>query len=610
VEPPSAAARYLEEPLAEHAIAVLVDFENMARPGSKSRGDFDIQLVLNRLAEKGRVLVKRAYADWSRYREAKHDLQNAGLELIEMPSAREGAKNRADIKLAVDAMELAYSRDHLDNFVIVSGDSDFTPLVGKLRELNKRVTGVGNRESSSELLIANCDEFIFYDLLANTAGGRTHPAGRAIDPVHLLRETLTALQREGVDWPLASVVKDSMRRKYPAFDESDHGFSTFSKFLAEAGAKGMVRLETDPRSGTYRVELADGRATPAPVPPQSAEPRSDEGEGRRRRRRRRGEPAPNGAPEETTAEEAAGEGIPADAEVFEIVVTSRPEPEPDLTGLPPIGEPISYEDMIMLGPELDSADVPALADVELVEASDVPAEPVRPAGRRRRRTREPLGATELAEADQSPVEAASAEAPAPAEAPAAAPEVEVEAAPASGRRRVRRRSALAAELEPAVPAAEAAPAPTADEEPAVLAEPEAPAVTEEAAAPVPASPRRRVRRSAADAAAAPEAEAPAVEAAAAPAPSEAVAAEPAPEAKPAPRRRTRKAAAEPAAPVEAAAPEVEAAPAEEAPAPRKRRSRAKPAEEPAAEPAPEPEAKPAPRRRTRKAAAEPAPEEG
>ena len=105
--------------MAEQALAVLVDFENMARPGAKSRGDFDIHLVLNRLAEKGRVLVKRAYADWGRYREAKHDLQNAGLELIELPSAREGAKNRADIKLAVDAMELAYSRDHLDNFVIV-----------------------------------------------------------------------------------------------------------------------------------------------------------------------------------------------------------------------------------------------------------------------------------------------------------------------------------------------------------------------------------------------------------------------------------------------------------------------------------------------------------
>ena len=135
--------------MAEHVLAVLVDFENMARPGAKSRGDFDINLVLSRLAEQGRVVVKRAYADWSRYREAKMDLQNAGLELIEMPSAREGAKNRADIKLAVDAMELAYSREHLDNFVIVSGDSDFTPLVGKRRELNKRVIGLGNRERAA-----------------------------------------------------------------------------------------------------------------------------------------------------------------------------------------------------------------------------------------------------------------------------------------------------------------------------------------------------------------------------------------------------------------------------------------------------------------------------
>ncbi len=149
--------------MAEHesSLAVLVDFENMARPGIKGRGDFDIHLVLDRLSDKGRVLVKRAYADWSRYRDARHELQNAGLELIEMPSAREGAKNRADIKMAVDAMELAFSREHLDTFVIVSGDSDFTPLVGKLRELNKRVTGLGNRDSTSELLIANCDEFIY-----------------------------------------------------------------------------------------------------------------------------------------------------------------------------------------------------------------------------------------------------------------------------------------------------------------------------------------------------------------------------------------------------------------------------------------------------------------
>ena len=202
--------------MAEHesSLAVLVDFENMARPGAKGRGDFDIHLVLNRLAEKGRVLVKRAYADWSRYRDARHELQNAGLGLIEMPSAREGAKNRADIQMAVDAMELAYSREHVDNFVIVSGDSDFTPLVGKLRELNKRVIGVGNRESASELLIANCDEFIFYDRLAAEAAGggtvrrRGGSSSLDLNPVDLLRETLTALQREGVEWPLASIVKD------------------------------------------------------------------------------------------------------------------------------------------------------------------------------------------------------------------------------------------------------------------------------------------------------------------------------------------------------------------------------------------------------------------
>ena len=188
---------------------MLVDFENMARPGIKGRGDFDIHLVLDRLADKGRVLVKRAYADWSRYRDARHELQNAGLELIEMPSAREGAKNRADIKMAVDAMELAFSREHLDTFVIVSGDSDFTPLVGKLRELNKRVTGMGNRDSTSELLIANCDEFIFYDDLVREEeskrraskkrkeSGATPPGGeKQQEAFDLIIETLQALIAE------------------------------------------------------------------------------------------------------------------------------------------------------------------------------------------------------------------------------------------------------------------------------------------------------------------------------------------------------------------------------------------------------------------------------
>ena len=363
---------------------MLVDFENMARPGAKSRGDFDINLVIDRLNEKGRVIVKRAYADWSRYREAKHQLQNAGLELIEMPSAREGAKNRADIKLAVDAMELAYSREHVTSFVIVSGDSDFTPLVGKLRELNKRVIGVGNRESTSDLLVANCDEFIYYENISGaktsaTTGRRGASPSGAPDVTSLLQDTLTALQREGVEWPLASVVKDSMRRKSPAFDERDAGFGTFSKLLEDAAAKSIVRIETDPRSGTYRVELATSTAQLPDMG--AAAPTDDRGEADGSRRRRRRRPRPG-------EQEATANGLgdlPDGAEVFEVVVGEKRnrEAELDLGDLPPVGEPISYEDVILLGAEVDS-EVP-----ELIEASDLAqletAEPSTKGSRRRRR---------------------------------------------------------------------------------------------------------------------------------------------------------------------------------------------------------------------------------
>ncbi len=367
--------------MAEHVLAVLVDFENMARPGAKSRGDFDINLVLSRLSEKGRVVVKRAYADWGRYREAKVDLQNAGLELIEMPSAREGAKNRADIKLAVDAMELAYSREHVDNFVIVSGDSDFTPLVGKLRELNKRVIGMGNRESSSELLIANCDEFIFYDSIASSSSSSTPRRGTSRsssrkDPIALLAESMTALQREGVELPLASVVKDAMRRKDPAFDESAIGFSTFSKFLDSAGDKAGISLQTDPRSGTYRVSLADAPAAAAALAAdiESGGSGGDAGDGRskRRRRGRRGE----GGGDATEATERTADG--QDMDVFEVFVT--PTPDPDLGKMPSLDEPITYEDMVLLTPEVE-AEVAAAG----VEADDPDAPPARSARRRRRR---------------------------------------------------------------------------------------------------------------------------------------------------------------------------------------------------------------------------------
>ena len=368
--------------MAEHVLAVLVDFENMARPGAKSRGDFDINLVLSRLAEKGRVVVKRAYADWSRYREAKMDLQNAGLELIEMPSAREGAKNRADIKLAVDAMELAFSREHLDNFVIVSGDSDFTPLVGKLRELNKRVIGVGNRESSSELLIANCDEFIYYDSIASSS--RRSRGGSRKDPIALLQESLMALLREGVELPLASVVKDAMRRKDPAFDENALGFSTFSKFLEASATKAGITLQTDPRSGTYRVSTSESTATITVAS-------GDDGDGddgrRRRRRGGRGRGGASGDAPGATAEaaadgrsrgEAAAEAAAKGADIFEVFVT--PTPDPDLGQLPSLDEPITYEDMVLLTPEVD-AEVKAAG----IEEDDPDAPPARSTRRRRRR---------------------------------------------------------------------------------------------------------------------------------------------------------------------------------------------------------------------------------
>ncbi len=518
--------------MAEHVLAVLVDFENMARPGAKSRGDFDINLVLSRLAEKGRVVVKRAYADWSRYREAKMDLQNAGLELIEMPSAREGAKNRADIKLAVDAMELAYSRDHVDNFVIVSGDSDFTPLVGKLRELNTLVIGVGNRESSSELLIANCDEFIFYDSIASSS--RRGREGSRKDPVALLSESLMALQREGVDLPLASVVKDAMRRKDPAFDENALGFSTFSKFLEGSAAKAGISLQTDPRSGTYRVSASDAPvpASAAGSPVTAAADDDDDAPSDGRRRRRRGgrargaSSAAGGARDESRAE-AAETAAASGADVFEVFVT--PTPDPDLGQLPSLDEPITYEDMVLLTPEVE-AEVRAAG----VEDDDPDAPPARSTRRRRRRASVDVGAegeptpddleaiaeedteaeaatdADLAEVDEAP----TAEAPDEAEAPSA------EEAPTTSRRRVRRSSAAAKDAE----VAPEADAPAEEEKPTRKRTPrkkadEAEAAAGEDAAEAPAEeekPKRRrtVRKPAGDAEASPgedAAEAPAEE---------------------------------------------------------------------------------------------------
>ncbi len=483
----------------EHALAVLVDIENMARPGARNRGEFDIHLVMSRLAEKGRVVVKRAYADWSRYRDARRELMNAGLELIEMPSAREGAKNRADIKMAVDAMEIAYSRQHVDNFVIVSGDSDFTPLVGKLRELNKRVIGVGRDESSaSPLLIANCDEFFFYDSLASKA--LPHHGGVRPDALTLLRETMMARQREGDEHPQASAVKDSMRRRDPAFDEGEIGFSTFSRFLEDAQGKGVVRLEKDPRSGTYLVDLGEGGVAASDWPTLAPERPIELGEGRRRRRRRRGEPSEATAQTEPDGEETASDD---GAEVFEFEV--RPK-EIAPAELPPLDQPITYEDVVLAGDDLD------VEISELVEATDVTEDgPPTRGSRRRRRS---LSSLPEPTSDDLTEDAATDEAAAE---PEVGDAVAAEEPAAGSRRRVRRGSVLPA-LTPAEPAQEAAAAePVQDEEAA--------------------KPKRRTRKKATGE------EAPAETATSEPA-TEAAVAEPAADAPgdeaPKPKRRTRK----------------------------------------------------------------------
>jgi len=541
----------------EHALAVLVDIENLARPGARTRDDFDIHLVLNLLAEKGRVVVKRAYADWSRYRDARRELMNAGLELIEMPSAREGAKNRADIKMAVDAMEIAYSRAHVTNFVIVSGDSDFTPLVGKLRELNKRVIGIGRDDhSSSALLIANCDEFYFYDNIASKAP-RHHVEGQRPDALSLLRETLEARGREGDEHPQASAVKDSMRRRDPAFSEGDIGFSTFSKFLEDAQAKGIVRLVTDPRSGTYLVELTDGSGGTVSHATSSAASedggRESSPDARRRRRRRRGgESSENGSRE---AEVVEAEVVEDGAEVFEFKVPVR-EPEVREPEMPPLDQPLSYEDLL---PEADAA----------VETTEAP--PTRGA-RRRRKPLSTVPEPDTADLEEAP-EADEAEVA--AEETSAAP---VEETPRPGRRR---RSSSSARTETA------AQAPAEVAEPVSTPAPVAASDDAEAPAAAPTS-RRRVRRGTVLGSAAPSDEATS-ETPAADAPSE----------DEKPKRRTRTTAKKADEPVAAETAAPADAPAEDEKPKRRTRTTTKKADEPVAEAA---EDKPKRRTRTKKAA--------
>ena len=247
-----------DEPL----IAVFVDFENLAiGVRDMKAGKFQIQLILKRLLEKGRIVFKRAYCDWNGYSDAVREFHAQGIELIDIPQSKMSGKNSADIRMVVDALDLCYSKQHIDVFALVSGDSDFSPLVSKLKENNKRVLGCGVKSSTSDLLIANCDEFIYYDDLMRAAQ-KSRPApkkgkkkeDKQQEAVDRLLEVLRSLEQD-YDTVWGSMLKQAIRRVYPGFNEGYYGYASFSDLLKDAAATGLIELEYDERRGNYQIRL-------------------------------------------------------------------------------------------------------------------------------------------------------------------------------------------------------------------------------------------------------------------------------------------------------------------------------------------------------------------
>jgi uncharacterized protein (TIGR00288 family) len=241
----------------ERKIALFCDFENIALGVRDSDiGKFDITIVLERLLEKGKIIVKKAYADWERYSDYKRTFHEAAIELIDIPQKFYSGKNSADIKMVVDAMDLSYSKEHLDTFVILSGDSDFSPLVSKLKENNKYVIGIGVKNSSSNLLVDNCDEFIYYEDVWRDSQKGPKLDGlnkKTAEAFSLMIESIQALIRENKDVLWGSMIKQTMQRKKPSFNEGYYGYSTFSELLEDAERKQIIKLKKDQRSGTYIV---------------------------------------------------------------------------------------------------------------------------------------------------------------------------------------------------------------------------------------------------------------------------------------------------------------------------------------------------------------------
>ncbi len=259
------------------SMALFCDFENVALGvRDADYAQFNIVKVLEKLLLKGNIVVKKAYADWSRYKDFRPAMHEASFELIEIPHVRQSGKNSADIRMVVDALDLCYTKEHVDTFVIISGDSDFSPLVSKLRENNKTVIGLGVKNSTSDLLIANCDEFIYYDDLVTRQRPQRKRASKAtkktaknsakvseksavnkkkLDAWDLIVATYRALLEERGEgekiW--GSMIKQTLKRQKPGFSESYYGFQSFGELLEEAQSHGILALERDERSGGYIV---------------------------------------------------------------------------------------------------------------------------------------------------------------------------------------------------------------------------------------------------------------------------------------------------------------------------------------------------------------------
>jgi uncharacterized LabA/DUF88 family protein len=420
------------------SMAVFCDFENVALGVRDANYEkFDIKPVLERLLLKGSIVVKKAYCDWDRYKTFKAPMHEANFELIEIPHVRQSGKNSADIRLVVDALDLCYTKSHVDTFVIISGDSDFSPLVSKLRENAKRVIGVGVKQSTSDLLVANCDEFIFYDDLVREVrraaakrkeeldARRGQPAARRpsddkrreelearkAQALEMVVETFDALVLERGDtgkiW--ASLLKDTLKRRRPDFSETFYGFRTFGNLLEEAQARGLFDFGRDEKSGTYVFRSAAAPvAMPAPelvVVPETpageeaaavqgaeeapvAEAKPERGRRGRGGRGGRGRDAAPAVPELSAADAALAAELPPVPAITEEAATEAPPAEE----------------------AIEPADIPA---------ADIPAEPEpepepapAPVKERRRAPRKP--AAKKVAADAAPAVEAAADLPAPA----------------------------------------------------------------------------------------------------------------------------------------------------------------------------------------------------